>query len=476
MNTSKTRLSVGLLGLAFLLSSSTLLAGDSRPRVGKVALHNTGDPTAQQPFLDGLAALHSFWYEEARELFQQAQEADPGFAMAYWGEAMTHYHPIWRSTSNSGGRGALKKLDEQAGERLQRYGTEVEQALVEAARALFDGDGERAFARVLKDALESHPDSTEIAVFYALALQGQASSWGRRSEEDLRLIAESGAVLEKLLERHPRHPGVLHYLIHAYDDPEHAALARRAADTYTTVAPDASHALHMPSHIYVQVGDWEGVVASNRRAWAASETWVARRDLSESKKDFHALSWLHYGLLQQGDFRGADKVRETLRTNGGGHHGSHDSWAARRLIESEDWDRDLNEGSSRDEVTFARAYAAAHRGDLRRAKIGIKELTGSGETEILRLELEGLVAAAEGKSERAIAQLAKAAELEENTRIPSGPPDLVKPALELYGEVLLELGRCEEAAEAFERSLARMPGRRLSVRGAESTLSCRRSS
>jgi tetratricopeptide (TPR) repeat protein len=475
MNTSIPKLSASL-GLVLLACCTALQAEDSRPRVGKVALHNTGDPSAQQPFLDGLAALHSFWYEEAADLFRQAQEADPGFALAYWGEAMTHYHPIWRSTSNSAGRSALKSLDEHAAERLERYGTEVEQALVDSARALYEGDGERAFSQVLGEARQRHPDSTEIAVFYALSLQGRASSWGRRSEEDLRLIAESGALLEELLARHPRHPGVLHYLIHAYDDPDHAALARRAADTYTTVAPDASHALHMPSHIYVQVGDWDGVVESNRRAWAASEAWVERRDLSDSKKDFHALSWLHYGLLQKGDFKAADKVREVLRTNGGGHHGSQDSWAARRLIESEDWDLDLSDSSSRDEVTFARAYAAAHRGDLRRAKKGIDDLTGSGSAEILRLELEGLVAAAEGKSERAIAQLARAAELEEETRTPSGPPDLVKPALELYGEVLLELGRCNEAADAFERSLARMPGRRLSIRGAESTLTCRRSS
>jgi len=466
---------VSLLSLGLLVCCADAHAASSRSRVGKVALHNTGNPEAQQPFLDGLAALHSFWYEEAADLFREAQKADPGFALAYWGEAMTHYHPIWRSTDTSSGRRALERLDKHAGERLERYGTEVEQALVEAARALFEGDGEKSFTAVLAAAHERHPDSTEIAVFYALALQGQAASWGRRSEEDRHLIAQSGALLEQLLERHPRHPGVLHYLIHAYDDPEHAALALRAADAYTTVAPDASHALHMPSHIYVQVGDWQGVVASNRRAWAASEAWVERRGLSDSKKDFHALSWLHYGLLQQGDFEGADRVRETLRANGGGHHGSYDSWTARRLVESEDWNLELAGSSSRDEVRFARAYAAARRGDLRQARAGIGELAGSGRTEILRLELEGLVAAAEGKSERAVARLARAAELEEDTRIPSGPPDLVKPALELYGEVLIELGRCEEAAEAFERSLARMPGRRLSISGSERIAGCKRS-
>jgi predicted Zn-dependent protease len=230
----------------------------------------------------------------------------------------------------------------------------------------------------------------------------------------------------------------------------------------------------MPSHIYVQVGDWDGVVESNWRAWAASEAWVERRDLADSKKDFHALSWLHYGLLQQGDFETADEVRRILRDNGGGHHNSEAVWAARRLIESEDWETKIPGSSSREEVRFARGYAAARQGDLKAAREAIEGLSGSGETEILRLELEALVAAREGKSERAVESLARAADLEEALRIPSGPPDLVKPALELYGEVLLDLRRCEEAAEAFERSLARMPGRRLSVRGAEATGGCAR--
>ncbi len=446
-------------------------ASPARNRVGKVSLHNTGKPEAQQDFLDGLAALHSFWYEEAKDLFQQAQKTDPGFALAYWGEAMTHYHPIWRSTNSSAGRAALERLDDKAGERLERYGTEVEQLLVEAARELFGDGGQEGFSAVLARGRVEFPDNTEVAVFYALSLQGRAAGWGKRTEEDKRLVAESAEVLETLFERHPRHPGVLHYLIHSLDEPEQAARALEAADLYTTVAPDASHALHMPSHIYVQVGDWEGVVASNRAAWEASERWVERKDLSDSKKDFHALSWLHYGLLQQGDFEAADEVLEILRDNGGGRWNSEPVWRARRLVESEAWEMELPD-SSREEMRFARAYAAARRGDLKAARKGIESMSGGGETEILRLELEALVAAHEGKSERAVQLLEKAAALEEDTRTPSGPPDLVKPALELYGEMLLDMGYCDQAAEAFERSLARMPNRRLSARGAHAASAC----
>ena len=464
---------VSLALVAALAASCTgSFASPSRNRVGSVSLHNTGDPAAQQDFLEGLAALHSFWYEEARHLFRAAQETDAGFALAYWGEAMTHYQPIWSSTNTSSGRDALRRLDSKAGDRLRRYGTEVERALVEAARELFDGGGERSFSESLGEAHERFPDNTEIAVFYALSLQGRASSWGKRSAADERLVEQSAALLEEQFERHPRHPGVLHYLIHALDDPEHAPRALEAANIYTTVAPDASHALHMPSHIYVQLGDWDNVVASNREAWAASERWVERKSLPVSKKDFHALSWLHYALLQLGDFRQADEVRAILRDNGGGRWNSEPAWEARRLIESEEWVMELSD-SSREETRFATAYAAARRGDLDAAREGIESLSGSGgKTEILRLELEALVASGEGRTERATKLLAKASDLEEATRTPSGPPDLIKPALELYGELLLDVGDCDEAARAFERSLARMPNRRLSVRGVQAAATC----
>lgn len=471
----RTQLSLALTLLLVASAAQTAcsdsLAAGQRPRVGQVTLHNSGDPAAQQDFLDGLAALHSFWYEEARDLFRQAQETDPGFALAYWGEAMSHYQPIWGTTNRSGGRSALTRLDDEAGDRLARYGTEIEQVLVDAARGLFDGDGQEEFSQVLGEAHEEFPDNTEIAAFYALSLQGLTTRWGQHTAEDRRLLEESAAILERQMELRPEHPGVLHYLIHALDGPATAARALEAADTYIGVAPDASHALHMPSHIYVQIGDWDGVVDSNRRAWAASERWVESKDLSRTKKDFHALSWLHYGLLQQGDWEAAAETLQVLRDHGGGRYNSTPTWEARQLIESEDWEMKLSD-SSREETRFARAYAAAHRGDLRAARKGIDSLAGGGDTEILRLELEGLVAAREGRSERAASLLAQAAELEEKTRTPSGPPDIVKPALELYGEILLEMGYCEDAAEAFERALARTPGRRLSIRGAQAAATC----
>lgn len=431
---------------------------------------NSGSDEAQDSFAQGLAALHSFWYDAAREAFRRAQEEDPGFALAYWGEAMSHYRAFWAGNLSAGSR-QLERLDEFALERLESHGTEEEKALIAAARELFDGGGKAAYLESLREATQRLPESVEIAAFYALALQGSGSRYSRRSEHDWDLIAESSEILERLYAKAPDHPGVLHYLIHAYDDPDHAELGLPAARSYASIAPDAPHAQHMPSHIFIQIGEWASSVSSNRRAWRASEIWASSRDLPDSEKDFHALDWLQYSLLQQGDFEAADELLEILRENGGSSS-AETRYQARRLVESEQWTYAV-EGSD-EQALFARGYAAARRGELRRARSEWKKLDGRGgeEAEILGLALEGLIAHLEGDTRRGLGKLAEAADEEDRTRIPSGPPELVKPALELYGEVLLELGRCDEAVMALDRSLSRMPGRRLSMRAARRATTC----
>ncbi len=476
----KTTIAYFALALLPLVTAGTsgATSGTERPRglrVGRVELANSGAPEAQDDFAEGLAALHSFWYDAAREAFQRAQKKDPGFALAYWGEAMSHYRALWSGINSASGQRHLDRLDEQALERLDRNGTEEERALIAAARRLFGSgadSGERAFSESLAEAYERLPDSIEIGAFYALSLQGQTGNYSRRSESDWRLTEQSASVLEDLYRRAPDHPGVLHYLIHAHDDPEHAELGLAAARRYAQVAPDASHAQHMPSHIFLQLGDWESTVSSNRRAWSASEKWVEARDLPDGEKDFHALGWLHYALLQRGDFEGADEAREILRRNGG-RSSTIARYEARRLVESEDWALEVS--GSDESSAFARGYAAAWSGDLRKARTELADLDDRGgeDAEILALTLEGLIAYLDGDERQGLDQLRQAADREDQTRIPSGPPDLIKPALELYGELLVRSGHCDQAVAALDRSLARMPGRRLSVRSAQAAAACR---
>lgn len=505
------RLPLVLLLLLGALPARPVLAEQAQAApassLGRVDFPTTASPAAQAHFLRGVAALHSFWYDEAADAFRAAQKAEPGFALAYWGEALTYDHPIWGEQDLDAARAVLQRLAPTAAERAARAGNEKEKAWLATVEALY-GEGEkdaraRAYAEALQKVHERWPDDLEAASFYALsligpALTGNGAPLGAPRE---RLLIRAAAILEEEFDRNPEHPGVVHYLIHAYDDPTHAPLGLRAARIYARVAPDAHHALHMPSHIFVQLGQWDRVAASNEEAWAASVAWTERRGLAVEKRDFHSLSWLAYAYLQQGRY---GKARETLEIARRDARASSDSprvtgtlaaMEARHLIETGAWEEVKlpagppgtqpagAEGSDKAHachatgpgdwaLTFAAGLAAGKRGDAVAAEKALARLreTPSGAygsvASILEKEVEGLALLARGKEEEGLRLLGEAADAEAALVPPSGPPDLLKPALELYGEVLLERGRTEEALRQLERSLLRMPNRTASLAGA----------
>ena len=490
-----------LLGL---LAPPALAQTASSPSLGRVDFPTTGSPAAQAHFLRGVAALHSFWYDEAADEFRAAQKAEPGFALAYWGEALTYDHPIWGELDLEAARAALQRLAPTPAERAARAGNEKERAWLASVEALY-GEGEkdarvRAYAEALRSLHERWPDDLEGTAFYALSLIGPAltADGGPLGEPRDRLLIRAAALLEEEVDRNPEHPGVLHYLIHAYDDPTHAPLGLRAARTYARVAPAAHHALHMPSHIFVQLGQWDRVVASNEDAWAASVAWTERRKLALEKRDFHSLSWLAYAYLQQGRYGKARDVLEIARRDAGTADnprvaGSLASMEARYLIERRAWAEaklpaaapaapSAGPGDPAHAChatapgawtqTFAAGLAAGMRGDAAAADEALKRLREtpsgiySGVAAILEKEVEGLSLLARGQEEDGLKLLREAADAEAALTPPSGPPDLLKPALELYGEVLLERGRPGEALPQLQRSLLRMPNRTASLLGA----------
>lgn len=440
-----------LLPLLFLLSVSILPAAE----LGRVDFPTSGSPAAREPFLRGVAALHSFWYEEAADAFREAQKADPGFAMAYWGEAMTYNHPIWYEQDRDAARAVLARLGDTPAARAAKAPTEKEKAWLAAVETLY-GEGERkdrdrAYAEAMRSLHERWPDDLEAASFYALSLIGPALTNGSTGADRDRDLMKAGAILEELVDRQPRHPGVLHYLIHAYDDPVHAPLGLRAARTYAQVAPAAHHALHMPSHIFVQLGMWPEAAASNEAAWAASVDWVKRRGLAVEKQDFHSLSWLAYVYLQQGRVKKAAELLEIASRAAGEVQSprvasSVEGMKARQLFET-------------GRLAEALAVQLAAPPDTGHAH-------GDDARPILEKEARAVSLQSQGKTEEALALLREAAELEDTLPPPSGPPSPMKPAHELYGEVLLQAGRAEEASEQFEASLLRTPNRTASLLGA----------
>ena len=483
--------------------------------LGKLDFPTSAGPEAQAHFLRGVAALHNFWYDEAADEFSAAQKAEPGFALAYWGEAMTYNHPVWSEEDLDAARAVLQRLAPTPAERAAKAPTEREKAWLAAVEALY-GEGDkpardRAYSAAMEKIRERWPEDVEAGSLYALSLIGPAWATGGATfgEPKERVLIQAAAVLEELFARNPQHPGVLHYMIHAYDDPTHAPLGLRAARLYAQVAPAAHHALHMPSHIFVQLGRWDDAAASNEASWAASVAWVERRKLPIEKQDFHSLSWLSYAYLQQGRY---EKARETLAIARKAAQESPvpriatalDGMEARYLVETRSWNEAKLPAASpqpaaapasggshcqspgaaaqsgdHGAMIFAAGLAAARRGDTATADEAAARLRalpksgprgglnyGGGAVEVMEKEISGLALFAKGRKDEGLALLAEAAKAEDAMTPPSGPPDLLKPAQELYGEALLEAGQAEEAAAQFHRSLLRMPERSASLLGA----------
>ncbi|MGH9813702.1 MAG: hypothetical protein ACRD4T_11260, partial [Candidatus Acidiferrales bacterium] len=295
-----------VLCLALLAAASPASAQTSN--LGKIDFPNSGAAAAQEPFLRGVLLLHSFEFEDAREAFQEAQKADPAFALAYWGEAMTHNHPLWREQNRDAALKALDRLAPTAAARLANAPTEREKDYLRALEVLYaDGDKverDYAYSEAMRALHEKYPDDLEAASFYALSILGTT-----QGERDVAVYMHAAAVAEEVFARNTQHPGAVHYLIHSYDDPVHAPLGLRAARVYARIAPAASHAQHMISHIYVALGDWDAVEDANVKAFAVSEERARRKGLPTHVRSHHALHWLEYAYLQQGRYQ---KARQTL--------------------------------------------------------------------------------------------------------------------------------------------------------------------
>ncbi len=220
-----------LFPLLFGLLLAATVPAAAETGVGEVAFANSGAPAAQEAFLRGLALLHNFEYPDAAAEFRKAQEIDPGFAMAYWGEAMTHTHPIWMQQDRAAARAILDRLGASAEARLAKAGTERERDYLRTLEVLY-GDGTKEardfrYADAMAALHQRYPDDVDATAFYALSLLGTAHQ-GR----DFAIYMRSAALLEEVFPAHRHHPGVLHYLIHSYDDPVHAPLGMRAARLY----------------------------------------------------------------------------------------------------------------------------------------------------------------------------------------------------------------------------------------------------
>lgn len=477
--------------------------------LGEIDFPSSGSPNAQPDFLRGVLLIHSFEYDDAAEAFRAAQEKDPDFSLAYWGEALTHFHPLWQEEDVAAAQEVLSRLGATPEERRKKTPTERERGFLNCVEVLF-GEGprreqHRAYADALGRLSEKFPDDLEVAAFHAIAILG--TTFGVREP---RTYMRAAAVAERVYERNPNHPGALHYLIHSYDDPVHAPLGLRQARRYAKVAPAAAHALHMPSHIYVALGYWEESAASNEDSSAAADARRKRKKLSLDARGYHSLFWLMYTYIQQGRIQAAKVLLDQMQKDAAEAETKRTRYhlAAMRaafVVGVEDFGPPAEIEVPLDELglhvaagdRFVVGAALIAKGKLSEASLVLKDLEkriaeldaadipdgavgcclpgtksytytdppGRTAARIMRTQLEALFLRARGEQEKALDLLAEAAVMEDGLGFDFGPPVVVKPAHELLGEILIELGRASEAKTEFEKALARAPRRSLSLRG-----------
>ena len=334
--------------LCFLLAP----AFASAQELGTIMFETSGAPAAQPKFLEGVKALHSFQFDEAAVAFREAKALDPSFALAYWGEAMSHNHPLWAQQDREAGQRVLESLAPTRAERVAKARLPKERALLEAIDLIYYGPDDklardRAYSEYLAELYARWPDDHEISIWYALSLLGTV----RPGDTGFRRQALAASIAGKVFAENPRHPGAAHFVIHSFDDPDHAPLGLAAARAYADIAPAAAHALHMPAHIFVQLGMWSDVVASNVKAYDAAVAVNKRLNLAEGREDFHTLDWLTYGNLMLGRFDDARANVELARAaaeRNPTNAGIRDSYLAMRgryLLETEQWEEIALDGT-----------------------------------------------------------------------------------------------------------------------------------
>ena len=476
-----------LLLTILLLFPGTSYAQDKL--LGKIDFPNSGAPEAQADFLEGVLFLHNFEYADAARSFKKAQEKDPDFVMAYWGEALTHNHPLWMQQDRDAAMEVLERLGKTVEARMETAPTQREKDYLYAVETLY-GNTERARDKskedrdfLYRDAMrrlyETYPADHEATTLYGLSILGTAHE-GR----DFATYMRAAAVLQTVWEKNQKHPGAAHYLIHSFDDPIHAPLGLPMAQVYAEIAPAASHAQHMTSHIFVAMGMWDDVVKANEIARKVQNT--RRGELGQRPNVCaHYPYWLEYGYLQQGRYSEAKAVLNTCYERLKDKPNDNEKWhfsvmRARYILDTEDWDAaggwaapDGVDMHSEEAYVFTSAVAAIHLGDESTAKHMHKKLMDiikeeEGEPEelaIMDAEIQALMALKAGQNDKSIQWLQKAVELEAELPYDFGPPAIVKPSRELLGETYLGMGKYEEAVNAFSAQLKHTPLRTASLIG-----------
>jgi tetratricopeptide (TPR) repeat protein len=486
---------VGIFCLSFALPAgadrqsqySAVRAGVLAAQLGKINFPTSCSPTVQPTMEKGVALLHSFQYQQSEQTFEDAAQQDPHCAMAYWGKAMALYHQLWDFPGPHTLREGREDLEQAA--KIEGT-TEREREYISAALAFYQDNSElthearaRAYSEAMAKSYRDNPKDIDAAAFYGLSLVALAEY----NDHDLADREKALAILGPLLVADPDHPGVAHYIIHASDTPELASQGLEAARMYAKIAPDSSHALHMPAHIFTRLGLWQESINSNIAAMAAAAK-DTQMHMADAHYETHAMDFLDYAYLQSGQEAKAEDLVKALTSVPGASANTiqnmQATFEARNALELHHWKaaasltvrdiplRDLG-------MTYwVKAIGAARSGDVDGAKLDIQKLIGADDASnkhekdmgnkaysgegVEQREAEAWLAYAEGKSGDALKVMRQAAEREESEHVDS----LAMPAREMLADLFVELKQPSEALTGYQAALQISPNRFDSLYGA----------
>ena len=484
----KTRIHIAAPLIALSLAAASVAFAQQGDKLGKVEFPNSCSPGVQEKLLRGMAMLHSFYYSAAEKAFEEVAAEDNSCAIAAWGFASilmsNPLQGIGASPKNAPRAQAAIDKGRQMGAKTQR-----ERDYLEAAAAYYEDFANRPErARQLERAkayealAAKYPGDDEAQIFYALYLAATQTP----SDQSYSAWLKAAGILEKQFSKHPDHPGVAHYLIHSYDAPPIAQQGMPAARLYARIAPDAPHALHMPSHIFTRVGAWADSATTNRRSADAA------KKSNDPDDALHALDYMTYAYLQlarDGDARRTwDEARTLTGINPARATAPYALAAmpARYAVERDDWRAaaKLEPSTSKYPFTeamthFARALGATRSGDSAAAQKDVERTAAlrdelkaakseywANEVEVMRLAALAWVALAQTKSNDALALMRQAADIEDKSEKNIVTPGRLLPARELLGDMLMELKRPAEALKEYEASQQREPNRYRGLYGA----------
>jgi len=472
------------IGLFCALCCATSLGAAPRPRhnskskqagaserLGSVNFATSCSPDAQKTFNTALALLHNFQYQEAEQTFTQITQQDSTCAIAYWGKAMSLYHQLWDWPTAD----TLKEgHDDTMQAQKLRAQTERERMYIVAAGVFFQNNPNlskasriNAYSGWMNKIFTKYPDDVNAGAFYALSL---VTLQGKKEDQDANR-AQAIDILNKLMAVAPNNPGVLHYLIHAADTPELASQGLVAARRYAKIAPDSSHALHMPSHIFVRLGLWQEAIDSNIAA-AEAAAQATQAGKADATYQFHALDFLNYAYTQSGQAAKAQDVINQLKSVPGATPDDlarETAWlTARTALELHDWKSaaalnfpDLK-GDSQQSIYEVNAIAASRNGDTTAAAAAFDKLQAieapqqdKTKNSVGYQKTVAWIHFAKGNSESAVKDMLAAAKKEEA----DGVDSLTMPAREMLGDMLFEMKKPAEALAEYKRALEESPNR-----------------